>query len=231
MNEELTISVKELAHSLGADLVGVAQADSFIEAPKGHRPEDLLRGAQSVIVMAVHLLDAALESAPNREYSITYNVVNQELNRIAFHVARFLQDKGYRALQVPASPPYDVERNMGDISHRHAGQLAGIGVFGKNSLLLSVKFGPRIRLVSVITDAPLKADSPLDIDLCKECDKCLQACPSGALKGERIVDKPRCDAYHAEVGEKLQLDDWQQICGVCIRVCPVGKKVASVTKV
>ncbi|MFQ6116071.1 MAG: 4Fe-4S double cluster binding domain-containing protein, partial [bacterium] len=173
--------------------------------------------------MAIHLLDASLESAPNREYAITYSTVNQELNRIAFRVGRFLQDKSYRALQVPASSPYDKERNMGDLSHRHAGQLAGIGVFGKNSLLLSTKFGPRIRLVSVVTDAPLKADKPLDIDLCKDCDKCLQACPSEALKGERIVDKLRCDAHHVEVGEKLQLDNWEQICGVCIRVCPVGK--------
>jgi epoxyqueuosine reductase QueG len=222
MNEKLTVSVKKLAHSLGADLVGVAQANSFMEAPKGHRPEDLLRGARSVIVMAIHLLDASFESAPNREYAITYSTVNQELNRIAFRVGRFLQDKGYRALQVPASPPYDMERNMGDLSHRHVGQLAGMGVFGKNSLLLSPKFGPRIRLVSVITDVPLKADTPLNMDLCNDCDKCLQACPVGALKGERIVDKPKCDAHHVEVGKKMHLGDLD-ICGVCIRVCPVGK--------
>ena len=223
MKDKLTASVKEIAYSLGADLVGVAKAETFAEAPKGHRPEELLRGARSVIVMAIHLLDASLESAPNREYSVTYNVVNWELDRIAFRVARFLQGKGYRALQVPASPPYDVSRNMGDLSHRHAGYLAGLGVFGKNSLLLSTKFGPRIRLVSVITDAPLKADKPLDLDLCKECNKCIRACPAGALKGERIVDKLRCDAHHVEVGKQLQLEDWEQICGVCIRVCPVGK--------
>ena len=223
MSEELTVSVKELACSLGADLVGVVQAESFAEAPEGHRPGDLLRGARSVIVMAIHLLDASLESAPNREYSVTYSVVNRELDRIAFRVARFLQDKGYRALQVPASPPYDVSRNMGDLSHRHAGYLAGLGVFGKNSLLLSTKFGPRIRLVSVITDIPLTADKPLDLDLCKDCDKCIRACPAGALKGERIVDKLGCDAHHIEVGKQLQLEDWEQICGVCIRVCPVGK--------
>jgi len=223
MDGKITVSVKELARSLGADLVGVAHAESFAEAPDGHRPGDLLRGARSVIVMAIHLLDASLESAPNREYSVTYSVVNRELDRIAFRVARFLQDKGYRALQVPASPPYDVSRNMGDLSHRHAGYLAGLGVFGKNSLLLSTKFGPRIRLVSVITDASLMADKPLDLDLCKHCDKCIRACPAGALKGERIVDKFKCDAHHVEVGKQLQLEDWEQICGVCVRVCPVGK--------
>ena len=46
MNEKLTASVKELTLSLGADLVGVVQADSFGEAPEGHQPEDLLRGAK-----------------------------------------------------------------------------------------------------------------------------------------------------------------------------------------
>ena len=222
LNDKLTASVKELAHNLGADLVGVAQADSFVKAPKGYHPEDLLQGAQSVIVMAMHLLDASFESAPSREYAITYNVANQELDRIAFHVSKFLQNEGYRALQVPASPPYDVSRNMGDLSHRHAGHLAGLGVFGKNSLLLSTKFGPRIRLVSVITDAPLTADKPLDLDLCKECDKCLRACPVGALKGERIVDKTKCFAQHMKVAKELQLGELD-ICGVCIRVCPVGK--------
>jgi O-acetylhomoserine (thiol)-lyase len=223
LNEEMTVSVKELAHSLGVDLVGVAQAESFMEAPEGHRPEDLLRGARSVIVLAIHLLDASLESAPNREYSVTYRVANQELDRTAFLVAKFLQDKGYRALQVPASPPYDVSCNIGDLSHRHAGYLAGLGVFGKNSLLLSTKFGPRIRLVSIITDAPLTADKPLDLDLCNDCHECIRACSAGALKGERIVDKLKCDAHHVEVGKQLQLEEWEQICGVCIRVCPVGK--------
>jgi epoxyqueuosine reductase len=223
LNDKLTVEVKEMAHNLGADLVGVAQADSFVKAPKGHHPEDLLKGARSVIVMAMHLLDASFESAPSREYAITYDVANKELNRMAFHLARFLQDKGYRALQVPASPPADWKLLVGDFSHRHAGELAGIGVFGKNDLLLSPKFGSRMRLVSVITDASLKPDKPLDLDLCKDCDKCLRACPVGALKGERIVDKTKCFAQHMKVAEELQLGDLD-ICGICIRVCPVGKK-------
>jgi len=138
----LTAGVERLAHEMGADLVGVASADAFEGAPAGHRPENLLRGARSVVAVAVHLLDGAFELAPSREYSITFQVACQELNRIAYHVARYLQGQGYRALQVPGSPPYDLERNMGDLSHRHAGRLAGIGVFGKSCLLLSPEFSP-----------------------------------------------------------------------------------------
>jgi epoxyqueuosine reductase QueG len=222
MDVHLTAGVERLAYEMGADLVGVASADSFEEAPAGHRPQNLLRRARSVVVMGVHLLDSAFELAPSREYSITYQVANLELDRIAFHVARYLQGEGHRALQVPASPPYDLECNMGDLSHRHAGQLAGIGVFGKNSLLLSPEFGPRIRLTSVVTDAALEPSAPLDVDLCEDCDLCLHACPVDALEGPGIVNKSVCDARHVTEGERLQLDGWEQMCGVCIRVCPVG---------
>ena len=218
----LTAGVERLAHEMGADLVGVASADAFEGAPDGHRPENLLRGARSVVVVAVHMLDGAFELAPSREYSITFQVACPELDRIAYHVARYLQTQGHRALQVPGSPPYDLENNMGDLSHRHTGRLAGIGVFGKSSQLLSPEFGPRMRLTSVVTDAVLEPSEPLDVDLCGDCDKCLHGCPVEALEGPGVVDKTVCDANHAKVGERLQLADSEQICGVCIRVCPVG---------
>ncbi len=222
-SSRLTASLKRFAIAEGADQVGIARAESFSGAPKGHRPDDLLRGAKSVIVMAVALPAAAFESAPSREYSMSYMIANRELNTIAFRIAKYLQEKGYRALHVPASPPYDLESMMGDLSHRHAGYLAGIGVFGKNSLLLSPKYGARMRLVSVVTEAVLKPNRVLDLDLCRECTSCIRGCPAKALKGGGVVDKPACNDRHMIVGRQLQLADWEQICGVCIRVCPIGK--------
>jgi len=70
-NAELTTGVTRLARELGADLVGVALADAFEGAPAGHHPRNLLRGARSVVVLGVHLLDGAFELAPSRQYSIT----------------------------------------------------------------------------------------------------------------------------------------------------------------
>jgi epoxyqueuosine reductase QueG len=226
MSAQLTAGVRRLAYEMGAELVGVASADAFEGAPAGHHPRNLLRRARSVVVMGARLLDGAFELAPSRAYSITYQVANLELDRIAFHVAKYLQGEGHRALQVPASPPYDLERNMGDLSHRHAAQLAGLGVLGKNSLLLAPEFGPRIRLTSVITDATLEPSAPLDVDLCGDCDICLHACPVDAFEGAGIVDKSACDANHVRTGERLQLEGWEQMCGVCIRVCPVGSSDA-----
>ena len=208
---------------MGADLVGFASARSFVLAPKGHRPEEILPGARSVIVMAVAIPAASFEKAPSREYSIAYLMANASLNKMAFMVTKSLESQGFRAAAVPASPPYDVRRMLGDISHRHAGMLSGMGVFGKNSLLLSPKYGPRIRLVSVVTDATLLPSKVLQVDLCGDCDRCIRACPAKALKPGMVVDKKKCDNHHLRVGELLQLKDSEQVCGVCIRVCPVGK--------
>lgn len=166
---------------------------------------------------------ASLDHAPSREYSASYVAANDELNRIAFRIARLLESKGYRAVPISSSSPYDLRTMFGDMSHRHAGELAGIGVFGKNSLLLSPEFGPRIRLVSVVTDARLPSSKPLRSDLCGNCTRCLQACPAKALKPGMVVDKEKCDVHHVRIGELLQLKDWEQVCGVCIRVCPVGR--------
>lgn len=219
----LAVFLKRFASAHGADMVGIASAKSFSGAPKGHRPGDLLKGAESVVVMAMALPAAAFERAPSREYFMSYMVANRELDTIAFKTAKYLQRKGFRAIHVPASPPYDMVEMMGDMSHRHAGYLAGLGVFGKNSLLLSPEYGARMRLVSVITDAVLEPDGTLDIDLCRECTRCIKACPAKALKGSGIVDKPACNDHPVGVGRQLQMDDWEQICGVCIRVCPVGR--------
>lgn len=225
MSEDLSKKVRELADESGADLIGIASAASFNEAPEKHRPEDFLKGAKSVIVIGMIVPIASMESAPSREYSIAYSTVNHELDRVAYELSKFLQKKGHLSMQIPSAMPYDYKHHMGAISHRHAGLLAGIGVFGKNSLLLSPKNGPRIRLTSIITEADLKADAPIDSDLCEGCDECIQACPSRALEGDGIVDKMACDAYHIQVGEQLQLEDDEQICGVCIAVCPIGKKL------
>lgn len=224
ITKDMASAVKRYAVMEGADLIGISSATSYHGAPRGHKPTDLMKGAKSVITMAVALPTGALENAPSREYSISYMKGNDEANRIAFRVARFLEGKGCRAVHVPASPPYDVRLNFGDLSHRHAAVLAGLGVLGKNSLLLTPEHGARVRLVSVITDALLRPDDKMDVDLCGRCVRCIRACPAKALKGGGVVDKQRCDRYHVLVGKRLQLADPEQVCGVCIRVCPVGAR-------
>lgn len=223
MARSLTDKVRETALGLGADMVGIASSDSFSEAPSGHRPDDILRGAKSVIGIAVGLPESVFESAPSREYSAAYMVVNSELDRIAFRISKYLEEEGFRAVQIPAAMPYDYDGDMGDLSHRHSANLSGLGSFGKSCLLLTERYGPRVRLTSVVTDAELSYDSMAHQDYCGSCQKCIDACPSGALTGPGVVDKKRCNEQHEKAGKELGLSDEEQICGVCIKVCPVGK--------
>ena len=66
-------------------------------------------------------------------------------------------------------------------SHVVAGYYAGVGTFGDSHNLITKEFGPRIRLVSVITDAPIEPDAKCEKDLCIHCKKCLRACPAGCF--------------------------------------------------
>ena len=221
MSDRLTVRLKSLTKSEGADLVGIAPVQRFRNVPKGYAPKDILRSAKFTITLGIHLLDSVVETTPSREYAIHTRVVNSELNRIAYRIARFLEDSGYVAIPIPASYPSDSSKHMGDLSHRHAAVFAGSGQIGRNNLLITPRYGPRVRLVTLVTNAPLKSGPPLKLDICEGCDICIRACPAGALKNGK-TDKKKCRAYSEEIRKKFDLDS--RYCGLCIKVCPIGKK-------
>ena len=129
----LTTDVKKYAQeTLGAWLVGVASVDRFAEAPRGHRPDELLPGARAVVVIGLPILESLLnwrgmlknsEAIPERievgqeetfelrtavENQIYgkcgYDGINDELQRIAMHTAFFLEKKmGYRSIYMPVT--------------------------------------------------------------------------------------------------------------------------------
>jgi ferredoxin len=79
----------------------------------------------------------------------------------------------------------DVVDPKGEFSHKHAAMAAGLGQFGFNNLFMTPQFGTHNRLVSVLTSAELYPD-PLypGPELCDRCEKCVRACPTGALRPE-----------------------------------------------
>ena len=195
---ELTKAARELAvERMGVDLFGVAPVHRLAGAPPGRRQTDYLPGAKSVVVFAAKLPDASIEVAgrydepgktlgPYMWYG--YVTPNWDLSSAASRLTRFLETRGFKALPFPPTGLLYKYGNVGDFSHRHAAVAAGLGQFGFSGLLLSPEFGPRQRLVSIITDAPLKA-SPMyeGPDLCqpKACGyACIKACPTKAMTGK-----------------------------------------------
>lgn len=191
----LTEETKEFALRSGASLVGIATADRFEAAPEGCKPGDLLPGAAAVIVMALRMPYGVLMSPNLRVYRNVASHLEHDLNRIAYEIALFLEDKGYAALPVSPDIPLDMQRAsglQGDFSHKHAAVQAGLGWLGTSTLLLTPQFGPRVRLISVITNARLNADPKIEEETCRKCFECVKACPAKAIQENGEIDKLKC---------------------------------------
>lgn len=221
--------IKDLATSLGADMVGIADAASLTEVP-GYKPEDLVTGAKSVIVVGKRLLRGSLAKGRGRPVAWATIHLNLKLNEIIYEIAAQLEDEGQHAFPVfflPMTflPPEDLKSKeliltTPNFSYRHAAVAAGLGELGKNNLFLHPKYGARNRLAAVITDGVLEADKPATKKYCTwpECKACIEACPSKALQLDDKHVFDRCNKYH---NANLHLLGYGS-CSMCQISCPVG---------
>jgi epoxyqueuosine reductase len=259
MQSITSAAIKTVAREKGADIVGVASADRFGGEESGYRPGDLLPGAKSVVSVGIRQLRGYLERAPNTLFfAFGYRQKNDYINEILWALASKLDDEGYSALPVAAWGYGKLvgdsgTRMRGEFSHALAAKNAGLGEMGLNGMFLSSEYGPRVHLGSVITDAPLKADSLFKEQLCdrKGCRQCVVSCPAHAIDSDGRLDAVGClvalDKLHSGYDEtKKQLLAQQSkegllkraakvtgysefwgtaFCGLaCVNACPVGKK-------
>jgi epoxyqueuosine reductase len=113
---------------------------------------------------------------------------------------------------------------------RAAAVRAGLGWWGKNTMVLIPGIGPWAVIGSVMTDAELKTDEPLDRD-CGACSACLPACPTGALVAPGVLDAERCLAAWAQrpglvpSEYRVAMGDRLYGCDDCLVACPPGGKL------
>ena len=184
----------EVAGSHGAPLCGAARAEDLA----GNRGEirRILPGARSVVVMAAPQSRSAIESADVQ--AAQYDTIHAygEAARASHAVARRLEREGHRAVAVPAFIPIDMappKHGMkGAVDWREAGVKAGIGGYGESGLLVTREFGPAARVGGVLTDAEILPGDPLTETPCMHCNRCVEACPTGALSGGGRIDKRKC---------------------------------------
>ncbi|MGA2934979.1 MAG: 4Fe-4S double cluster binding domain-containing protein [Methanomicrobiales archaeon] len=227
--------IKSLAESLGADYFGIAdltEARNFILMQGGPEIAQYPTG----VTMGIALLDPLVELLPDRGKNgggalyrhHAYDVVNAALDQIALQVANRIQREGYRALPVAASRRTDEARICGPFSHKLAAHLAGLGWIGRSCLLITPDHGPRVRWVTVLTDAPLAATGSPMKSRCGNCTECVTACPVQAFTGrvfdeneprEARFDAPACDHFFREEEKRTGI----AVCGMCLWACPFGR--------
>jgi len=223
-NRELSKELKTLAMDLGAALFGVAD---IAPVKKGfHFSDEILKDLDYAISIGIRLSDPILDEikdAPTSIYYHHYRQANIELDRMAFRLTGLMQRRGYKALPVPASQIIDWEKQKGYLSHKRIGELAGLGFIGRNNLLVNPDLGSRFRLVTVLTNAPLEPDRPVDLN-CGKCRACIDACPAGAIKeNKEDFDHIRCYEKLKEFRNKRIVN--QFICGVCVRACKTHEQI------
>jgi epoxyqueuosine reductase len=213
-------------------LVGVAHVERWegigaaAGIPREFFPQSIYPQARSVVVIGFPIQLPVLETAPSIWYRELYTTVNQLLDQYTYRLSLFLSALGFPSVFVPRDGYGGIEalkkNPVAFFSHRHAAFLAGLGTFGVSNMLLSPRYGPRVRFGSIFTEADLPSDPMMDTELCTHCLRCVRCCPSGALeKGKYpavLTDKQACVAHSAELNRQ-----GISPCGICIQVCPVGE--------
>lgn len=145
----------------------------------------------------------------------------------------WLKETGYRFLSIP--PDSDrrtgkfVSKLYGLFSHKTAATCAGLGWVGKNGLVINEAYGPRLSWATVLTDAPLAHNRPVEKSGCGNCGLCEAYCPSGAITGRHwSVDEPYTELVRYEKCRSLKKSrrgfDERPNCGLCINICPFGRQ-------
>jgi epoxyqueuosine reductase QueG len=130
---------------------------------------------------------------------------------------------------IPPLAQSDEKELLAPFSFKYAATRAGIGWIGKNDVIITRRYGPRVRLSAMLVDAALPCGEPVTESSCPEdCTACVEACPCKALRNVKwdpsrqrgeIIDYHRCNRMRSAVIPKLGRKD---ACGRCFAACPVG---------
>jgi reductive dehalogenase len=233
--QRMTNLLKKTAKWFGADLVGIAPlnriwvysrwGDHSIQLGLGGKigdPIELPDYFTNVIVIATEMDYHHVQRSPAMDASTDLGY--SKMGFIAPTLARFIQELGYHAMPSGNDTALSIPMAID----------AGLGELGRHGLLITEKYGPRVRLCKIFTDLPLVHDNPIDLGVqafCEICEKCAESCPGQAIKyGDRIAE-------HNSVSNNVNVLKWPTHaekcigwwaknrchCSTCIRVCPFNK--------
>lgn len=207
-----------IANGYDADMQWIRRRQEAYQHPDGVLPE-----TRSVIMVALNYHNQSPPDAGPRISRYAWgtedyhSVLRRMLKQLAKTVHQFCPDARSRAV-VDTAP----------LLERDFARLAGIGWFGKNTMLISRDIGSWFFLGALLTTATLQYDDPFTTDHCGTCTRCLEACPTNAFPEPHVLDANKCISYltierrQALVPEDLRdgIGDWLFGCDICQEVCP-----------
>ncbi len=235
--------LERLADELGIDAIGAAPAEPYEDTERHIRerrerglfadmrftmarpdvschPETLLPGARTVVSAALSYYGPGPEPGPREgalpryAWSDRYRDLRGKLDRLG----RALGGR-YRVL-VDANQHVD----------REGAARAGVGFYGKNTLLITRRYGSWVVLGTLVTDVEIERAAPLSLD-CGSCRLCIEACPTSALDEPGVLDSTRCLSYWTQSPEPIPEEYREAIgtqvygCDICQDVCPWNRGI------
>lgn len=223
--------VKKVAKLLSADMVGICELDSrwiysdwFNLGTRESGVMEIPETCRHAIAVIVEMDYGMFRTSPTEIMGAASGLGYSKMAFIVGSLAHFIRNLGYTAIPSGNDTGLNIPIAID----------AGLGELGRNGLLITPRFGPRVRIAKVLTDLPLIPDKPAEFgaaEFCDICGICAEQCPSKAIqRGERSseplnmstspgvmkwpVDAEKCFSFWSSNNSS---------CGNCIRVCPFNK--------
>lgn len=260
----LTTDAKSFAQEVGLDVVRVTTAEPFPEAAqrikeyirRGLRPaswpidgQDAFCNPRTVLPSARSIIAVAECYLTSEPYDLTkpgepHGRIARYVWRNYYHDVREKLKKvaGFLKSKATGKTEFQIRCNTSDISEKPIAQRAGIGWFGKNTIICTSEYGSRVVLGEIFTNLELEPDEPLNkldrreapsrcIGTCGKCQACIKACPTRAIIKPYVLDMLRC--FQAiNTREMNLLPEFREIwgtrlygCTTCQDVCPLNRRV------
>jgi len=222
---KMSTYIKRVARLLGASLVGICKLNRDWVYADVDFPEKF----ENVIVMAVEMDADGIATSPAVPAAVATGVGYSKMAFILACMGEFVRNLGYEAVQCGNDTALSIPLAID----------GGLGELGRNGLLITPQYGPRVRLCKIFTDLVLESDRPIEFgvkEFCKKCKLCAEHCEAGAISMDDepsfevacrsnnpgalkwYVNAERCYLFWCENGVD---------CSTCIKVCPYNVASAS----
>lgn len=223
--EQITRQLKRASRFFGASLVGITKINQkwiYMNSREDLQRLELPEKVEYAVVMAIEMDPMAIATSPECIAAAATGLGYSRMTLLASTLAEFIRNLGYTAIPAGNDTGLSIPLAID----------AGLGQLGRNGLLITPEYGPRVRICKVFTDMPLKTDKPIDFgvtDFCRKCKLCAEACEADAISFEDDPTwEPECRSnnpgtlkwyVNSEKCYQFWCDNGTD-CSTCIAVCP-----------
>lgn len=220
----VTNKLKKLLLDNGADLVGIGDMSEIDSTLRRNMPY----GICIALAIPAGIING-ISAKPTMDYYNAYLELNEKLDSLVLMGADYLVKCGYSAYAQTREVVSLGESEYNSVlPHKTIATRAGIGWIGKGALLVTKEYGSAIRISTILTNALLETDNPINESKCNTCMICTNNCPGEAIKGynwnvnsirEDIFDAIKCKNKAREISLNT-MNKKITLCGKCIYICP-----------